>query len=350
MSSMQAAVFLGENKIELQTREIPNVKPGSVLVRVESCAICGSDLRIIRHGNERVTPPRIIGHEIAGQIVEVGLGVTKFQQGDRVSVGADIPCGNCCYCNSGKANSCDTNLAIGYQFDGGFAQYVLLDPLVVSVGPLQKIPDYLDYDLAALSEPLACCINGYEVGLMQPGRSVVIFGAGPIGTMLSSLGHIFKASQVIVVDPNAGRLENVKNFGAQHVLNPNECDVVEKVFELTNGIGADLVFTACPIVETHEQAIAMVSKGGAVNLFGGLAKSSRAITFHSNHIHYRQAYITGSHGSTPAQHAQAVDLIATQKIDVSKLISHRFHLSQLPDAVAQAASGNSMKVMIKPNA
>lgn len=322
-----------------------------MLIRVESCAICGSDLRIFKHGNERVVPPRIIGHEVAGEIIKIGDGVSNFQVGDHVSVGADVPCGKCNFCLSGNANCCNVNLAIGYQFDGGFAQYMLLDPLVVSAGPLQKLNRDLEFDVAALSEPLACCINGYEVGMMNPIRSVVvIFGAGPIGIMLAKLGFVFNASKIIVIDPNNERLEIAKKFGIHHILNPKECDVVSSVLEITDGTGGNMIFTACSDVGTHEQAISMVAKRGVVNFFGGLPKSSRPISFYSNQIHYREAYITGSHGSTPIQHARAVELISSKKIDVSSLISHRFQLNQINEAFAKAASGHSMKVIINPNA
>lgn len=350
MGSMQAAVFMGENRIELQSREIPETKPGSVLIRVESCAICGSDLRIFKHGNERIMPPRIIGHEVAGEIIEIGQGVSHYHKGDRVSVGADVPCGKCDFCNSGKANCCDVNLAIGYQFDGGFAQYMLLDPLVVSAGPLQKINADLEFDVAALSEPLACCINGYEVGMMRKNSTVVVFGAGPIGIMLALLGSVFEASKIIIIDPNSKRLDFAKKLGIQHILNPKECDVVSSVLDITDGAGGDMIFTACSEVGTHEQAIAMVAKRGVVNLFGGLPKSSRPISFYSNQIHYREAYITGSHGSTPMQHARAVEFISSKKIDISSLISHRFQLNQINEAFEQANSGHTMKVIINPNA
>lgn len=352
MENMQAAVFLGEKLLELQTRKIPEIKDGSILIRVESCAICGSDLRIFKHGNERVIPPRIIGHEVAGEIIEIGSGVSsQYKIGDRVSVGADVPCGNCTFCLSGRANCCDVNLAIGYQFEGGFSQYMLLDPLVVSGGPLQKFETNIDFDTAALSEPLACCLNGYEVGLIKPNSTVVVFGAGPIGIMLVTLGlSYFEAARIIVIDPNKERLELAKTFGANHTLNPNETDVIASVLELTNGMGANMIFTACPDVGTHEQAIAMVAKRGVINLFGGLPKSCRPIQFYSNQLHYREAYLTGSHGSTPKQHQLAVKLITDKKINISSLISHRFKLDQINEAFAQAASGQSMKVIIKPNA
>ena len=159
---MLAAVWHGPNDIRLENKPVPAVLPGTVLVKVEACAICGSDLRIMGEGNPRINPPHILGHEIAGEIVELGSGVNNYALGDRVSTGADVPCGDCDHCRAGRPNCCDTNFAIGYQFDGGFAEYILLDPLVVKHGPMKKFSKRLSWNHAALAEPLACCINGYE--------------------------------------------------------------------------------------------------------------------------------------------------------------------------------------------
>ena len=128
---MLAALWHGPHDIRIEKKPIPEVLPGSVLVKVKACAICGSDLRIKGDGNPRINAPRILGHEIAGEVVKLGDGVDNYAIGDRVSTGADVPCGNCNHCKSGRPNCCDLNLAIGYQFDGGFAEYILLDPLVV---------------------------------------------------------------------------------------------------------------------------------------------------------------------------------------------------------------------------
>ena len=141
---MLTAVWHGPNDMRLEERPVPEVVYGSVLVKVKSCAICGSDLRILGEGNPRINPPRILGHEISGEIVEVGEGVINYVVGDRVATGADVPCGECDQCKSGLPNCCNINYAIGYQFDGGYAEYVLLDPRVVKYGPLQKFDkDYL---------------------------------------------------------------------------------------------------------------------------------------------------------------------------------------------------------------
>jgi L-iditol 2-dehydrogenase len=186
---------------------------------------------------------------------------------------------------------------------------------------------------------------------MRQGRSVVIFGAGPIGMMLGMMAFTYDAPFVLLIDPNEKRLEKANRIGvATHTLNPLKQDVKTYVDQLSGGMGADMIFTACPAVETHEQAISIVAKRGVVNLFGGLPANARKINLRSNDLHYREAYLTGSHGSTPEQHAKAVDLIESGKMDVNSFITHRFPLSSIVEAYSIAASGDAIKVVIQPHA
>jgi len=349
---MLAAVWYAPNDVRLEEREVPRILPGTLLIKVKACAICGSDLRIFREGNSRVEPSRILGHEIAGEVVEVGAGVMNYSVGDSVSTGADIPCGECSHCLSGRPNCCDINYAIGYQFDGGYAEYIRLDPLVVKNGPLQKFNAVLPWQNAALAEPLACCINGYERALYHKGMggSVVIFGAGPIGLMLLMLGkQYYGVDNVVVIEPSETRRNLALAFGADLVIDPDITQSVDEVMAFTENQGAQVVFTACPILETHNLAVQMVAKRGVVNFFGGLPKTAPAIDILSNFLHYREAYITGSHGSTPAQHKRALDLIATGIVDVSKVVSKTVGLKDIHKGFDLARSGTVAKVVITPD-
>jgi len=349
---MQAAVWYQPNDLRLEDRPIPDAIPGSLVLKVHACAVCGSDIRILKEGNPRILEPRILGHEIAGEVVEIGEGVVGYAIGDRISTGADIPCGECKHCKSGRPNCCDINYAIGYQFDGGYAEYVRLDPLVVKYGPLQKFDKKLPWKNAALAEPLACCINGYERVFYQEGAggTVVIFGAGPIGLMLMTLGkQLYSAKQVIMIEPNKTRRALSLSLGADIVVDPATEDPVTLVMDLTDGQGAQAIFTACPVIETHKQAIEMVAKRGVVNLFGGVPKSEPPIPLLSNFLHYREAYVTGSHGSTPEQHSKALALISTGRVDVTNLISKTVSLSNIHEGFALATAGSVSKVIVSPN-
>jgi len=348
----KSAFWLAPGEIVIMDNPIPKVIEGTILVKVEACAVCGSDLRIFYDGNTRINPPRIIGHEISGRVVSVGKGVSKYKIGDIVSIGADIPCGKCDFCLNGKSNCCDINYAVGYQFDGGFSQYMLLNPLIVKHGPLQVVKNDIEPDVAALAEPLGCCINGYERGLIKPKSTIVIFGGGPIGLMLCLLAPIYQAKTVILVEPSEERLEFAKKRldSISYFINPSKLDPIEEIMQLTNGNGADLIFTANPVVDTHEQAVKIVAKRGVVNLFGGLPKAARAMVLLSNNIHYKEAYITGSHGSTPQQHKKALDLIESKKLQIDFLITHKFSLRDIQTAFSVAKSGKGLKVVVNPNA
>ena len=349
---MIAAVFNGVNQLELVEKKSPKALPGTIEIEVMACAICGSDLRTMREGQKRIKTPRVLGHEIAGRVVEVGKGVTNYSVNDRVSTGADIPCGQCSYCNEGLPNSCEMNLAIGYQFDGGFSQYMILDPLIVKYGPLQKFGTELEWNLAALAEPLACCINGYEQALapIKKPKKLVIFGAGPIGLMLLALGKaLYGIEHSTIIEPSKFRRQIAKKFAPDLVLDRIDEKTSLEQFSGSLGVGeADIVFTACPSLEAHKDAVKIVAKNGVINLFGGIGKYEKPLSLLSNHIHYRQFYVTGSHGSTPAQHAQALKLIEDKSIELNDLITHEYPLKDINKAFKLAESGKACKVVIKP--
>ena len=346
---MIAAVWHGPNDLRVEERERPKVLPGTVVVKVKACFICGSDLRILREGNSRITEPRIIGHEIAGEVVEVGKGVESLNVGDRISTGADVPCGECDYCKDGLPNSCEINYAIGYQFDGGFAEYIRLDHRVVKYGPVQKFDEKLDWKYAALAEPLGCCINGFDQVLAEYKKpsSVIIFGAGPIGLLLLKLARkVYGIETIIVVEPALLRRQKAIEIGANAAINPSSDNVVDAVLNLTSGKGVDLVFTACPVLQTHKDAFKVIAPNGAINLFGGIGKAEHPIEILSNYIHYKQITVTGSHGSTPLQHRKALSLIQEGVITVDDIISHEISLNNIIEGFNLAQSGEASKVLI----
>lgn len=344
---MKAAIYLGIGAIEVRDVPMPTVGENEVLLKVESCAVCGSDIRTFRHGNSRVVPPQILGHEIAGQVVQVGCNVTRVKVGERVAVGGDVPCGKCVYCESGIGNNCLENYAMGYQFAGGFAEYCLLNGTVMNYGPVHLIPKNISYDEAALAEPLACVINGLERTCVRPGDTVVIIGAGPIGCMILPLARLWGAVKVILVDSDRSRIEQAEQFGADEYIWSGNKDPVCRVMELTEGQGADVVFTANSSCSCHLEAIDMAGHRARVNLFGGVAQGE-TITIEPNKIHYKEMILTGSHGSTPRQHQMALELIREGKIDMKKYISHRFPLNRIKDAFHAAEDREGLRVIVRP--
>lgn len=348
-NTMKAAVLRGIRKISVEDVSIPSVAEGEILIKVHSCCVCGSDVRIFNHGNERVQYPAIIGHEMAGEVVSVGEGVNEFKVGDRIATGADVPSMKDDWSKNGMGNLADINYAIGYQFPGGFAEFCHLNKLTVEFGPVSKIPSHVPYELAALAEPLACCINGLERSFMKPGKSVLIFGAGPIGIMLYKAAYAYAASNVVLVDIDPKRIELAKNHGLENAFNIKDTSIESIIKEHAyERNGFDALFTACPSVEAQETAVKAVAKRGVVNLFGGLPKATRPISVDSNLIHYKEAYITGSHGSSPRQHKLAMQMIANGHIDLDGLVTHRFHLEQVSTALDVAENREGLKVVVQP--
>lgn len=344
---MKAAVLDNLDTLVVRSVDDPTVEEDGILVRVRACAICGSDIRMFHHGNSRLTPPAIMGHESSGEVVSVGRRVTKFRVGDRVAIGADVPCGECVFCEAGIGNNCQINYAMGYQFPGSFAEYVGLNRIVVNHGPVHYIPDSVTFDEAALAEPLACCLNALELCNIRFGDTMVVIGVGPIGCMLLELGRRMGCGKVIAINRSRPRLETARAFADVCICSAEE-DSVARVREETGGLGADVILTACPAPQAQQDAIAMARNRARVNFFGGLPKDQGQVLLDANTIHYRELFISGAHGCVPRHHQQALHLIASGVIDVKPFISHRFPLDQAVEAFRMAESREGMRVIINP--
>jgi L-iditol 2-dehydrogenase len=345
---LKAAVLEGLERLIVQEVPEPELDDDSVLVKVGACAVCGSDVRIFHHGNKRVTPPVIMGHEAAGEIVAVGRNVDTFKVGDRVAMGGDVPCGDCEYCVAGIGNNCQINYALGYQFPGSFAEYVALNRMVVDHGPVHVVPDHVSFEEAALAEPVACCINGLELCRIELGDTLAVVGAGPLGIMLIELGRRMGATKTILINRSRPRLETAAAFGPDVLICASEEDMIERVLEETDGRGADVILTACPSPEAQADALHMANNRARINYFGGLPKGQSLVTLDTNILHYKEIFVFGSHGALPRHHKQAVDLIARGVIDAKRYISHRFPLDQAPEAFAAAEGKAGMRVVIQP--
>ncbi|MDK2897446.1 MAG: hypothetical protein PWP04_1566 [Candidatus Atribacteria bacterium] len=345
---MKAAVLEAIDR--LVVKEVPDyqVGPGEILVRVRACAVCGSDLRIMHSGNPRVSFPQIVGHEIAGEVVGIGEGVKKFKVGDRVAVGADVPCGECYWCQNGMGTNCNINYAIGYQFPGGFAEYILLNRLTVVQGAVHIIPQGLSFDQAALAEPLACAINGLEMSQLGVGDSLAIIGAGPIGCMMIEMGRHMGATNIIVIQRSPARLEMAKKFGADHYFLSTDDDLEEKIQAVTAGEGVNVIMVTCASPLAQEQALRLACHRGRINFFGGLPQNAPNISIPSNLIHYRECMVLGSHGSLPRHHLKALHVMDKGMVHPEQLITHRFPLDQVREAFQTAESHQGLKVVVNP--
>ena len=346
---MKAAVLEALDTINIKETAEPSCGENEAILQVEACAVCGSDIRIFHFGNDRVGFPAIMGHEISGKIVETGSNVTSFREGQRVAVGADVPCGTCYWCRNGMGTNCSINYAIGYQFPGGFQERMVLNETTLRYGPVTPIPDALSYAQAAIAEPLACAINGLELAQFSPGKSICVIGLGPIGCMMLELSKLYGASRVFAAQRSKGRLEMARRFRTDgRFISTEEEDLVDVVTKETEGRGVDCVVTTAETVQSHHDAINIVGHRGYVNLFGGL-KNQPLLTIDSNLIHYKECFVMGSHGSLPRHHRIAVDMLARGDVHADWYISERFPLEEITDALTYHESRQGLKVIVEPN-
>jgi L-iditol 2-dehydrogenase len=246
------------------------------------------------------------------------------------------------------STNCTINYAIGYQFPGGFQEYMILNQTTLDFGPVTRIPDSMGFDEAAVAEPLACAINGLELAQFSLGKSICVIGLGPIGCMMLELTKVFGASKVFAVQRSRNRLEMAKQFlpHARFIATDDE-DLVSVVMKETGGQGVDLAITTAGTVKAHEDAINIVGHRGYVNLFGGL-KNQPKLTLDSNIIHYKECFVMGSHGSLPRHHEKAVSLIAQGHVQAAKYVSKTFPLKDIQAALDFHESRAGLKVVVKP--
>lgn len=346
---MKAAKFYAPGDIRLEEIPEPVAGRAEVKIRVRNCSTCGTDVKISKSGHPNMTPPQVMGHEIAGEITDVGADVKGWAIGDRVQVIAAIPDGTCAECLAGHPAVCENQLSMGYQFPGGFAEFMVVPHEVLRVDGLNRIPHGLSFAEASLAEPLACVLNGQELARVGEGDTVVVIGSGPIGCLHVRLARARGAATVILVDLNAERLAAAASIVKPDVAIASEdTDPVAAVLEATGGRGADVVITAAASGRAQEQGLLMLARRGRLSLFGGLAKDAPNITVDANLVHYRELTIVGVNGSSPEHNRQALDLIASGRVVVSDLITHRLPLDRVLDALDIVARGEAIKVTIEP--
>jgi len=337
---VKALKFYTPEDVRIEDVPEPEVGPGEVKIRVRNTSTCGTDVKIFYNGHQNLTPPRTIGHEIAGEIVAIGEGVEGWEIGARVQVIAAVPCGDCYECSRGWMEVCQNQTSMGYQYDGGFAEYMIVPREVMKVDGLNRIPEGVGFDEASAAEPLACAINAQRILGIEEGDTVVVFGAG---------ARANGAARIFLIDVNDERLKMTADaVHPDEVINGATVDVVEKVKELTDGRGADAIITATAANIAQEQAISMAARNGKISFFGGLPKTNPTITCDSNLVHYRQLRIFGANGSAPHHNKAALEMIASGKVPVKDLITEHIKLENVLDAFDIVKRGAAIKVTVEP--
>jgi len=347
---MLAAVYYGPDDLRVEHRAVPEINPDEVLLKVTSTGICATDLRIL-HGAHRQYPAgtvRVPGHEVVGDIAAIGNRIKGLDVGQRVFVAPNMGCGHCCQCISGNNNRCASYTAIGVTLDGSFAEYMRIPAAAVVQGNVMPIDPGVDPASAALIEPFACVVRGQDVLNIQPGDSVLVIGAGPIGVMHMLLARLRGANRVLVSELIPERAAQASQFGADRLINPAEQDLAEAVRDETDGEGADVVIVAAPAHRAMESALELAAIGGRINFFGGLPKDKPTITADANLIHYKELIVTGTTACSTNDCHRAAAIINAGRIDLSKLVSARFALADAVEAFATAEDRKALKVVLEP--
>lgn len=343
---MKKAVYLGPHVLEVVEDGVPIIGPDEALLRVRDCTICGTDLRIYNYGHFKIPPgaKRVLGHEVVGEIAEVGSQVQGLKPGMRVAIAPNIGCGHCDMCVQGWNQLCPDYEAFGISLDGGFAEYMKIPAAAIRQGNILEIPEGISYREAVLAEPLSCVYNGFESIAIKPGDTVVVFGAGPIGLLHVQLARLGGAARIILCEPVEERLQEGGRYGADILINPQKEDIKVVVKEETKGKGADAVITAVSAAVVQQQALEIAGVHGRINFFGGLPRGQETVSLNTNLIHYKQLIVTGTTGSNHRQYRRALELIAARKVETGSLIGRIYPLEAITEAFQQGNTGKKIAI------
>ncbi len=347
---MRAGVYRGAGRVAVERVPVPEIGEGEALIRVAACGICGTDIKKIQHGF--VPPPQIFGHEVAGTVVAVGQGVRRWKTGDRVVSFHHVPCGDCFYCERKLFSQCPAYKKVGLTagFDpngGGFAEYVRAMPWIVERGML-AIPPAISFEEAIFIEPVNTCAKAVQKARVATGENVVVIGQGPIGLLLLLLCRLAGAT-VFASDPMPERRAKSLRLGAAAAFDPAAGSLEEDIRARTDDRGADAVLVAVPSPAVVAEALALARPGGRVLLFAQNDPQMR-IEFPAAAVGVEEKEILGSYSAAVDLQEESAKLVFSRRLPVRDLVSHRFPLDQIEEALALAArpTGDSLKVVITP--
>ena len=339
---MRVATYYNNRDVRIEDVPVPEIRDGELLVRIEASGICGSD---VMEWYRAKKAPRVLGHEIAGVITEVGIGVKRFKEGDRVFVSHHVPCNTCKYCLNGNYSVCDTLRSTNFD-PGGFSEYIRVPRINVDRGTY-VLPDSMSFEEGAFIEPLACVVRGQRIAGLQPGQTVLVSGSGISGLLHINLAKALGATRIIATDVVDYRLEAAKRFGADSTINARE-DVSAMVRGLNNGLGVDLVIVSTAATEAIEQSFRCADRGGTILLFAP-TEPGVTVSYPLWELWHDGITITHSYAGSPIDITWAIELIRSKRVNVVDMITHRLGLGETAlgfQLVAEA--NNSIKVIIEP--
>ncbi|MHC5075329.1 MAG: alcohol dehydrogenase catalytic domain-containing protein [Planctomycetota bacterium] len=345
---MKAVVYHAPGDIRVEEVAVPTCCDDELRIKIDACAVCGTDLKSYLNGNPRIKAPQVMGHEFTGLVETVGSEVKGFSVGDRIVMATSISCGECFYCEKGWRNLCANLAPMGFTYPGGMTEFTVIPGRAITNGHVVKVPEVVKPEHAALSEPLSCAVNSAGNCGIKEGDTVVVVGAGPMGIMNACVAQQYGAVKVIMAEVNAVRLQQAENFGFDMVVNSAKEDLGQIVKNETSGIGADVVIVAAPAAKPQEDALNYVRKQGAVCLFASLPSGKSELTIDSRILHYGEIRLVGTSDSTDVHVKKAVELISSGTLPADKLASHILSLDGIFEAYELMQSGEALRVVLKP--
>jgi 2-desacetyl-2-hydroxyethyl bacteriochlorophyllide A dehydrogenase len=329
------AVWYGKHDLRLERRPVPALGPRDVLVEVAVCGICGTDVHIVEGEYPLVKPPRVLGHEFSGTVRDTGSGVTTVASGDRVAIDPTLSCGGCFYCRLGLPLMCENRVS----HHGGLGEFVVLPEQTV-----YPLPKDLSLEVAALAEPLSCCLHTLSLSGIRPGDSVAVVGAGTIGLMLLQLARRAGATRVLVSEPSPAKREMASRLGADVVVDPLHEDLQTAARDMSGGHGVDVALEAVGARQTVIDAIALPRRGGTVVLMGVASPTTevplRPFDMFERELTIKSAYIR------EFEFQRTLELLPV--LELQGLVTDRFALSKAVEAVANVKSGHGIKTVVSP--
>ncbi len=342
---MMAAVLYGKEHLQVERVAVPQLGPGDILVRVKVALTCGTDVKVFRRGYHArmIVPPAVFGHELAGDVVSLGDGCTRFKVGQRVVAANSAPCGDCFFCRRELENLCEDLLFN----NGAYAEYIRIPARIVERNTYE-IPHHVGYHDAALVEPLACVLRGLEETGVRPGDTVTVIGLGPIGLMFVRIAALYGA-RVIAIGRRKTQLERAASMGAAELISTEHIPhPVKTVRDLTHGRGTDIAIEAVGKPETWHWAVDMVRRGGTVNFFGGCPNSTH-VSMDTNLLHYSEITCKASFHHTPAYIQKALDIVAQGELTAKAFVNAEEPLSNLLEVMRHLMAHNGhLKTAIIP--
>ncbi|MCX6673788.1 MAG: alcohol dehydrogenase catalytic domain-containing protein [Methanothrix sp.] len=341
---MKAAVLKGPGLMELDDLPDPLTPKGGALLKILACAVCGTDVKMREQGHRDLVYPRVLGHEMVGRIVEIDAN-SHLAEGDKVQLWPGIACGKCRPCLREADNRCPSIKIMGFNCDGGFAELLALPKESFSGGVNLLLPR-ADPALAALAEPLACCINGQEQARVCQGDRVLILGGGPIGALHALLAELHGAEKIIVAERLPGRIRLLERHTSAVVVDPTEVSGKTVLAAEIGRAGVDIILTATPEVRVDGDLQKLLSPGGRICIFSGTASGNYQEKIDLRSIHYHELSITGAYGCASRQNRQAVELLTRGMIKADWLITRRTNLAGIEEAFSHSSQRIGMKSVV----